>query len=432
MNITYFKSKNYIPLIFIMLLSLTLRLIWIKYVPTVPVSDFLQYYNGAVSMVQGNGYRNYGHISAYEPVGYSLFLTTLYFFFGTSIIVGKFANLALSLIGLVFIYLIVKRCFNEKLAYICALLYAILPLNILYTSVLSTEIIFTTLFIILNYLILRKDEITYSNILIGVLLGVLTLIKPYMLIYQMCIFLLEIIKFKSLKLPLKNLLLITGILIVTISPWTIRNYFVFHKLIPVSTNGGYNLYINNNPDAIGAWRDPSEIHGSIILKYKDKNDNFWDEVKVDEEGKKYAFQWIIHNPLSFAKLGTTKVKNTFFTSDSGFWSTSFLANNKTFQYTNLLRKFNSRIQFFTIIIMSIYFITIVLKILLKKLRNTYIHQIITINILFFLAITFIFEGQPRYLFPLWPIFIIASVYTLNNLINERFKNLWIKKSFLHQ
>lgn len=412
------KSKNYKSFIIItgiIVFSLFLRLIWILKVPTVPVSDFLQYYNGAVSLVNGTGYRIYGHISAYEPVGYSLFLSIIYFFLGSSFIAAKFANLFLSCISLIFLFHISKKYIGEKYAYICTLIYGILPLNIAYTSVISTEIIFTTFFIILIYFVLNKKSTLKSNMILGILLGVLTLIKPYMMIYQGIIFLIDIINFKSLIKPLKNFFTITLILLITISPWTIRNYVVFHKLIPVSTNGGYNLYINNNPDAIGAWRNPTKIHGNLIQKYKNKNDNFWDEVKVDEEGKKAAFHWILQNPESFLKLGLKKVKNTFLTSDSCFWSTDYLSTGNKFKYKSTLQLINKKIHLFTLILMILYFGLIIIKLVKGSLKSVTVHAIIILNVIFFLVITFVFEGQPRYLFPLWPIFILAIVYTFKSI-----------------
>ena len=410
-------NKSFCIIASITLIALVLRLVWILRVPTVPVSDFLQYHKGALSIINGTGYRIYGHISAYEPVGYSLFLAFIYSIFGSSFWVAKIANVILSCVGLIFIYHITKKCFTKRYAYICALIYGILPLNIVYTSIISTEIIFTTLYLILFFLILKKRSIKYSNIILGILLGILTLIKPYMMIYQFTIFFLDVISLHSLKKSAQNFIIITAALLVTISPWTIRNYIVFHKIIPVSTNGGYNLYINNNPDAIGSWRSPLKIHGSIILKYKNKNDNFWNEVKVDEEGKIAAYNWIKKNPTKFITLGFKKVQNTFLTSDSGFWSTDYLSTPGSSPYKKPLALVNKKLHFFTLIMMFLYFIIIIANTLYKRINDCTIHIMIIINILFFLAITFVFEGQPRYLFPLWPIFIIATVYTLENLMS---------------
>lgn len=418
-------NKNFFIISSIIFFSMLLRTVWILKVPTIPVSDFMQYYKGAVSLLEGNGYRIYGHISAYEPVGYSLFLYLIFFFFGCSYFVAKLWNLILSFLTLILIYKISKK-YIGKFSYISTLLYGILPISIVYTSVISTEIIFTFLYVVLIYLVLTKKQNLVNIIILGVLLGILTLIKPYMLIYAGLLFFMDFINFKSILPCIKNFLIITVVLLVTISPWIIRNYFVFHKFIPVSTNGGYNLYVNNNDYAVGAWRDPKKIKGSIIEKYRDKNDIFWNEVKVDEEGKKAALNWIMHNPSSFLKLGVKKVKNTFFTSDSGFWSTDYLATGGKFEYRWLLSLIDKKVQCFMLIFMFIYFIVFLFELGKKAFKNLKLHAFIILNILFFLTITFVFEGQPRYLFPLWPIFILAISYAIK-FIYEFLKNNICKK-----
>jgi 4-amino-4-deoxy-L-arabinose transferase-like glycosyltransferase len=41
--------------------------------------------------------------------------------------------------------------------------------------------------------------------------------------------------------------------VLTVLPWTIRNYFVFGRLIPITTNTAINLYMGNNPSATGRY-----------------------------------------------------------------------------------------------------------------------------------------------------------------------------------
>jgi len=55
------------------------------------------------------------------------------------------------------------------------------------------------------------------------------------------------------------------VFLVGIAPWTIRNYVVFHKLIPFRSNFGLELWLGNNPGVPDSWSpwlhpndDPSE------------------------------------------------------------------------------------------------------------------------------------------------------------------------------
>lgn len=56
---------------------------------------------------------------------------------------------------------------------------------------------------------------------------------------------------------LLSVLLLYLATVVTITPWAIRNWRVHHEVIPISTNGGINLYIGNNPYATGKYLWPT-------------------------------------------------------------------------------------------------------------------------------------------------------------------------------
>lgn len=111
-----------------------------------------------------------------------------------------------------------------------------------------------------------------------------------------------------------------------IAPWTYRNYKNFNLLIPISYNGGYVLFINNNDNnKNGAWMQIANIDISDKLKKQFKKYNFNYRTIVEDEVdqvmlkpelndlfKKEAKKWIINNPIKFIKIGTIRVKNTFF------------------------------------------------------------------------------------------------------------------------
>lgn len=398
----------------ILFLGILLRIIWVVLVNTQPISDFLWYHELALSLISNNGYRIKGVLTAYEPIGYPAFLALIYYFFGANIVFPKIANIILSSIGMTFLYRISGKYISKKSGIICTLFIAILPVNIVYTSVLSTEILFTTLYIILTYFILKGSNKTALNILMGIILGILALIKPYMLIYPAVILAMQFFcNVKISKTLIANFCVITLSMIVIILPWTIRNYIVFDKFIPVSTNGGYNLYVNNNPYANGGWQDPFKFPNSPMLKYEFSDIGFWDEIKVDEEGKKLAVEWIVKNPDKFLKLGFIKLKRVFIIHDSGYWAIKKIQGDTEFPYKTQLSSLNKKIHNITLVFVIIYVLAIIIKIL-KKRPLLYIHKIILLNLLFYVSVTFAFEGQPRYLFPLWPFYAIIVSCLLTN------------------
>jgi hypothetical protein len=50
---------------------------------------------------------------------------------------------------------------------------------------------------------------------------------------------------------LRYFLLASASAALVLAPWTVRNVRVQHRLVPISTNGGFNFYMGNNPDTGG-------------------------------------------------------------------------------------------------------------------------------------------------------------------------------------
>jgi hypothetical protein len=60
------------------------------------------------------------------------------------------------------------------------------------------------------------------------------------------------------------------ILLVAVSPWTIRNYHAFNRFVLVSTNGGTNMWMGNNPETTGYYQPPPAAQAS-------QNEAEWDK-----------------------------------------------------------------------------------------------------------------------------------------------------------
>lgn len=408
------SSNKYKTLFYVLLFAgLSARVLWVTMVDTLPVSDFLLYHESAMSIANGQGYRIYGYLSAYEPIGYPAFLALLYHLFTPDIIVPKLANILLSCLTMVLTYFMAKRAFSEKVALIALLFMAFMPRNISFTSVLSSEITFTALFTALNLLIFLRPKGMWTIALRGALIGVLALIKPYMLAYQFVMFALDYSHTGKLIPSLKSFFVTTAFMCLLISPWTIRNYIVFNTLIPVSTNGGYNIYVNNNSYATGGWQDPFKIPGSPLLQYKHDNDEFWDEIKVDKLGKKLAFEWIVSHPVDFVRLGFIKLHRTFILCNDVEWAIYEIKGGADFAHTGLLNTIARTVHYILLTLIAFYFVFLLRRVYKSRTIDS-IHLIILLNIAFYMAIVFVFEGQPRYSFPLVPLYSIMASWTLNN------------------
>jgi 4-amino-4-deoxy-L-arabinose transferase-like glycosyltransferase len=422
------KKNSYSLWLFLLLaIAFILRLTWVMKVHTMPVYDFYKYHLGALSMAEGHGYQLFGKPTAFEPIGYPMFLAILYKLIAPRIIVPKLFNIIMSLGMIILIYLIAKKLWNKEVGIFSALLLALSPRNIVYNSVLSTEIFFTFLLLSIFYLYLYHPKKTWALVLSGVIVGILTLTKPFMLLFPAVLFCLYWLESQGFIKAIKKTAIVALFMVLTIAPWTIRNYVVFGEFIPISTNGGITLYLNNNPYANGHWQDPFKFPNSPLKPYQDEKTGFWDELAVDKVGKKLAKEWIISHPADFFKLGFKKVYYVFNDAWDVEYAVQKLTNGKPLPdrwwVLNTARgAYYSLVEIVALYILLLPFILLQMQQYLKKgkgdmaLRLVSPHLTLLLPIAFFTSINFIFEGQPRYIFPLLPFFIILGIWGLSQLL----------------
>ena len=92
--------------------------------------------------------------------------------------------------------------------------------------------------------------------------------------------------------------------IAMLAPWTLRNYIVFQRLIPISTNGGFNLWRGNNALTTGIPVWPTEELRNKIEPALDTAHDF-DKVTSDIYTHE-ALEWIERNPVATITLSGKK------------------------------------------------------------------------------------------------------------------------------
>ena len=399
----------------IIALGLLLRLIFILVVPTYPETDFMWYHMRGVELAQGKGFLNSiypyyigqpGFPSAFRPIGYPGTLAFFYYFFGPSFWVGKSLNLFFSFIIMLFSYKIAKIFFGKKIALLTLLLIAFSPLSISYTGILCSEVIFSAVLVFSTYILFTKN----NPLILGLLIGYLSLIRPIAIFLPIIYLIYTFIKNnRNLKEKLKYASLLAVAFAIVISPWLVRNYLVFGKPF-FSTNGGYVFYVNNNDFATGSWSDPFKYPNSPMLKYK--REAGFDEIGLHEEGKKLAQEWIMNNPKKFFKLAFLRIKNSYWSKlDDIMWA--FTTGINTWHPITSKAIFGEKILYRIFNIFLFIYIALSLIPVLKK-KHVGFHTFILFVFAYFNSMMFVLEGNPRYVFPLHPLYTIGIavvVYT---------------------
>jgi len=142
------------------------------------------------------------------------------------------------------IFSICRSLFNEKIAIFASFLYAIyFPQAFLSVHPLrDCWVMFVAITII--YLIIRyhiKPNIT-NALSVGLLTGLGTYMRPNLIFIALVISIFSIF-YISKRLCLKLILVSSSVIAVTMLPWWIRNWKVYHRFIPLSANFGHVMWV---------------------------------------------------------------------------------------------------------------------------------------------------------------------------------------------
>lgn len=213
--------------------------------------------------------------SAYAP-GLPLLVGGVYWLSG-----GPHLTLALILLALIgaaavpLTYMLGLRLSGPPAGLIGAAVIAIYPALLQYQGLLLTEPLAATLLVgaLLAYINAaspplpggaRKSDMDGPSLprpgmprwaLAGVLLGLLTMVRPEYLALAVLLPLVALARVPVRKVPLKLTATAVGISLlataVVLAPWAIRNAVALDRFVPVSTGGGKALYIGTYLDADG-------------------------------------------------------------------------------------------------------------------------------------------------------------------------------------
>lgn len=303
-------------LITVLATGFILRLIWIFFFsPQELVSDSLHYHRLAESVLSGKGYffRNF---YAFRPPGYSFFLAGVYSIFGVSTLAVKIVQAILGIATAFIIYLLTKKLSNSRTALIAMSFFAFYPQFIRYPGGIISETLFLFLFILCVYFFYKYIDTSShkEGIVAGILLGLSALTREAALYFVVFIIIWMFLyrgKGNARNILKKSLLIFTCV-ILTIIPWTIRNYLVYPKFVLISTNSGTNFYHGNNPLATGGFDDHLMLPPGLKFPGHMTDDlppreYHYLENEANEVAFKEGAQFILDNPVNTFRLAFRKM-----------------------------------------------------------------------------------------------------------------------------
>ena len=293
--IQWLEKHKTILFILILLFALTIRIGLIANV-TEPIDrDAKEYFEIAQNIVTGNGFS----INGIDPTtrrspGYPAALACVMAVFGSDpqtlyIFQAMINVLTIFLIFLSLKYIEIKSPLQLFVVLLFSLNTSFIYINVLYAEILTMFFIALILFFSVHPILQTYQSI--QSILIGIIIGILIYLRPSFLylpfFLMICI---AIIKIINRHFPIRQYLLIIGITMLMIAPWTTRNYVVFQRFIPLVSAGGGELWGANFEIADHfVWNSVSDIQ-----KYEDQRTA--NHALQNQLIDKYRREYAINNP----------------------------------------------------------------------------------------------------------------------------------------
>lgn len=239
------------------IVTIVISLLLVQYFPKLPViSDSRDYHDIATNMIQGHAYLPISEDAILYPPLYPTFLAAIY-----SLSAGATKAVYFSqylLVGAMSILMFYLTRNKLKLPFWIAVAAAVStlfwPYFILYSQLISSEILYSFLLLLGFFLLVRAHEATPWKIIIvtGVIFGLAILTRPVALLLLPWLVIVLPVALRILRItpstpiPWKRYLQILCIAFITVLPWEMYVKVTYDRFIPVASNLSYVFNKANN------------------------------------------------------------------------------------------------------------------------------------------------------------------------------------------
>jgi 4-amino-4-deoxy-L-arabinose transferase-like glycosyltransferase len=253
----------------VVVLSVVLRL---AFIGVMRWRDFDDQEEGMIarSLLIGQGYSLYGHPTAQKPPAYTLLLAVCFLPFHNewtpldydpstrynAHLLDQIIKAAVAGLTVLVLSKLGQRVLNTPVASLAVLFYAVNPILIVQLifpgHMVYDMLLFTSL--LLFYLRLVEVPSLRRALALGMLVGITLMMNPAIaafIIFAHTWVLFIGLRRQSLAVRLRILILSLVVVVLIMTPWVVRNFYVFHQFVPFTSNQGLELWYGNNPLANG-------------------------------------------------------------------------------------------------------------------------------------------------------------------------------------
>ncbi|MCA9641464.1 MAG: hypothetical protein H6718_36775 [Polyangiaceae bacterium] len=251
--------------------------------------------------------------AAHYPVGYPALVGALYWLFGPRPWVAMVFNAVLGAGAAWAGARLLLESGSQRGAWLGGVALACHPSLVFYTPALMTEGVVASGILLLAGLARTRlgRRRAWGAIALGVFLGVLTLVRPQVIVLAPLYGLLAS-RARGWRRLIAGAVVGISALCVTL-PWTARNCEKMDRCVWVSANGGWNLLIGSGEKATGAWLSVEDVGFPVECR------EVWAEAAKDACFGAAARRRILEHPLGWLRLIPAKLSHTFDYGDAPGW-----------------------------------------------------------------------------------------------------------------
>lgn len=369
----------------------------------VPEGDELAYRSMALNLLAGNGIVDSMGNQAMYNVGYPLFiLAPVFFLFGDNLLAVRLVNMCLGGVAIILCYLVAKEAGAGRLGrLIAALAWALYLPNGIYGMYLAKENLMIPLMLGVMWCALRLARQPSNTVAIGcgALLGLLALTGNAALSLLAIVALALLLSPASMAQRLSMAMLALSVALVMSGPWLLRNMQVIGAPV-LNTNGGFNLYVGNNPAATGLFVSISETPRGPTWDALRKSG----EVQASEALKQEAISWVQAHPTAFLTLAVKKA--------AYFWAPPFHDGKGDQSSAEKLVRLLWAIQFLLLLAAAMG------TLLMPRLRNRQV-ALLWLALACYTGVHMVFYVILRYREPIMPVLAVMAGLVLESLVAAR-------------
>ncbi len=380
--------KNEIPfLIIVLCFNVLIQLVIMITVQTLPIADSKYYIDLALRLYQSGSYVNPNRqLTSFWPIGLPAYLSWLMYLNTNYLILAKIFNIVISTVFIFVLYLVFRKELTIKGRIIFLLAFTLFPDNLFSSNCIMADYPFSLLLWLSIYIIMKYRNNNIIILLTSLILALMSYLRPVGLLLPI-IFLIDFFKSYNLEISLRHsFILIIGFCLV-LSPWIYRNYKIFHKFVPISTNGGFNFLMGNHDNSSGG------------VNFEFHYDNSLQETKASENAYSKGTNNIITHPVESLLRLPMKIIFSYYRGDSSITWSLKETKNRIPAFILSFIFFFTNFFFYLILIISILGIISYKKIF----KNNTLKYFMGALYVYFILIIVIYVGAERYLIPIIPI-----------------------------